>query len=129
MSFSADFLMATGALHCGIGLLIPRRRATTIRTLSEMTVDVPDDVDRYQRLSNFWFHVMGILCISHGYLLKQYLKDTGKKFAPKWLGWFLLGFGAVGTTLMPKTPFWGIAGQGVYILWNQKKTTKVYKKE
>jgi len=115
---SGNLLMATGAIHCTVGLLI--LRDPLVRTLMEGTLEVTDMNDRYQRECAFWFQFGGIAMGLLGGLLRHYCVET-KTLPPKWFGWSLTTVSGLGVLIMPVSGFWLVLGQGIYIIWSNEK--------
>jgi hypothetical protein len=130
MSFhglSGNLLMATGAIHSAVGLLIPELRAPLVRILIERTTQVADINDTYQRECSFWFQFGGLSLGLLGGLLRQYCAET-QKLPPKWFGWSLIYVAGCGVAVMPSSGFWLVLGQGIYIIWSNKKKKTEMKK-
>ena len=102
-SFTAgDALMVVGVLHTAVGFAEYRR------TLREMARDgMVGTVDGdHERGEAFWFLVCGASMVLTGRLARWAQLQTGT--LPASAGSMLLGIGAAGATLMPRSGFWAV---------------------
>jgi hypothetical protein len=63
----------------------------------------------------FWFLVVGIACFFLGHTLHYYIKRTAQP-APKFLGYYMLGLGIIGTVFAPVSGFFLFIIQGLIIV-------------
>ena len=123
MSFhglAGNLLIGTGAIHSAVGLMIPELQAPLVRILLERTTQVVDINDTYQRECSFWFQFGGLTMGLMGGLLRQYCLETQKP-PPEWFGWSLISVAGFGVVVMPLSGFWLVLGQGIYMIWSNKK--------
>jgi hypothetical protein len=99
---AGDALMVVGVLHTAIGLAKYRR------TLREMARDgmVGTVNGDHERDEAFWFLVCGTSMVLTGRLARWAQLRT--RTLPASVGSMLLGFGAAGATLMPRSGFWSL---------------------
>ena len=127
LTISGNLFMATGVLHCAVGLLIEEIRTPLLRIVREGTVEVTSSLsDQYERECAFWFEFGGIMMMAQGYLLRQYCLET-QKLPPQWFGGFLTFVSGLGVMVMPKSGFWLALGQGLYILWSGRSDNRTKK--
>ena len=117
---TANLLIGTGIIHCGLGLAVPELRNPLFRSIRDISVAVPDVNERYARECCFWFQFAGVMMIVQGCYIGSSSRES--KEPPKWFGWALSAIGIAGAILMPTSGFWLILAQGIRILWIQEKT-------
>jgi hypothetical protein len=99
---AGDALAAIGVLHTVVGLAKYRR---TLREMARGGVVGAVNGD-HKRGEAFWFLMCGASMVLTGRLARWMQRQTGT--LPASTGSMLLGIGAVGVTLMPRSGFWAI---------------------
>jgi hypothetical protein len=99
---AGDALAAVGVFHTVAGLAKYRQ------VLREMAQDRLVDVVKgdHERGEALWFLMSGASVFLTGRLARWTELRTGT--LPASTGWMLLGIGAVGSTLLPRSGFWSI---------------------
>ncbi|HEX6711389.1 MAG TPA: DUF6463 family protein [Rubrobacter sp.] len=107
---AGDALTAVGVLHTVVGLAKYRR------TLREMARGgVVDAVNGdHERGEAFWFLMFGASVVLTGRLSRWTQLQTGT--LPASTSSMLLGIGAAGATLMPRSGFWGLVVPAILAL-------------
>lgn len=109
--YSGTFLVATGILHTLVaGMIYGNTYVDLIREGLFDTIK-RDPV----RGSALWFFVCGFLLICWGATLQRAIREQNSP-APKWLGYALLTFAAIGCVIVPVSGFWLFLPQGAIIL-------------
>jgi hypothetical protein len=76
-----------------------------------------DAIDPWMdRNAAFWFTYQALPLLLVGVLCLRLLRDTGRPL-PRSIGWWLLGFGALGTFFMPASGFILLALSGMLALF------------
>jgi hypothetical protein len=71
----------------------------------------------------FWFLVLGPVLLMFGPLLQRYIRETGAPL-PRWFGWWLLVFSAVGCALFPVSGFWLFVPQAIIVIAAGQRTKR-----
>lgn len=116
-------LCCTGALHCGVGILIPELRKPLIQTLTTLTVEHPNLTERYARECTVWFQISGLLMVLCGYMLAK-----SSLLHDHVVGWSLVIMGGGLATIMPVSGAWLILALGGCILFAQDDQQQKIKK-
>jgi hypothetical protein len=73
-----------------------------------------------ERSFAFWFLIVGIACFFLGHMLHHYIKKTAQP-APKFLGYYMLALGIIGTVFVPVSGFFLFIIQGFIIVIAEKE--------
>jgi hypothetical protein len=121
--YSGIFLLATGALHTIVALLVGADEFTgMIRDGFINSVN-----NNAARGLAFWFFVVGIVAVFFGHVLHYYIKKEQKP-APLFLGYYLLALSVAGCLIIPLSGFWLFIPQAFVIIFaNRKKIILVQK--
>ena len=124
---SGSFMIATGLLHCSVGVLIPKIRDPLFRTIIDFGRVDPSNgsiEERYARGCAFWFEFAGILMIVQGCLMRNFLYHTYPKLKelPEWYGWALITKASIGAFMIPKSGFWIVLAQGIRIVYRNRRS-------
>eukprot|EP00934_Nitzschia_sp_Nitz4_P006313 Nitzschia sp. Nitz4//scaffold185_size43419//16401//16805//NITZ4_007300-RA/size43419-processed-gene-0.74-mRNA-1//1//CDS//3329539706//6303//frame0 len=125
---SGSMLFGTGVIHSLLALAIPEIREPTLQVVRDRSTFAPNINDRYAKEFAFWFDFAGIMMMTQGYLLINYLRETGRSEAPLWYGQVNLVISAVSLYVMPESGFWFLLFQSIYVLWKNLKKNSSPKK-
>ena len=126
MSLTANFLIAAGVGHCGVGLLDPHLRDPFLRALAEGSIlSSSDKNEQYARECAFWFQFGGAMVILSGVQALMYSRRFPKhEEQPSWYGWSWIGLGLGGLGLARNPGFLLSIAQGARIVWiNQSQAS------
>lgn len=108
-------LVATGVLHLLVGLVSYAGPLGAIVRDGLFNAVVPNPAaPAFDRDAAFWFMFFGVMLLLLGGLVHWAQARTGT--LPAFLGWSLLGIGAVGVILMPASGFWLVFPQAVVVI-------------
>ena len=114
--FSGIFLILTGALHTGIGVLL---LGGPLRAIADEGFLNALQTGEWEQLTAFWFIMFGFLLVLLGALMHWVLR-TLRTELPPFLGWGLLAICAVGVILLPVSGFWICIPQAWLIMRRSK---------
>ena len=108
--YSGWLLVATGLIHCLIGLLAGGDVLAQMHNQGWWDSAQPTNGD-FAPFAMLWFQCCGFFWIVLGLLMQHCLRVTGLPL-PAWLGWSLLGSGALIAFLLPASGAWLLLPQG-----------------
>lgn len=109
-NISGFLLIATGVLHCAVGLVLGWA------LLGEIVADglIGAIADDPSRNAIFWFMFGGVMMIMLGALMHEV--ETEREALPHWLGWSLIALGLGGGLCIPASGFWLVIPQGLWLM-------------
>jgi H+/Cl- antiporter ClcA len=113
--YSGILLIITSILHTLVALI------TSGNAFADMLRDgVFNSVESdLTRSLSFWFLIVGVVCFIFGHTLHYYIKKMEQP-APKFLGWYMLALGIVGSVFAPVSGFFLFILQGIIIVVAKK---------
>lgn len=112
---SGALLIATGVLHCAVGLVMGWE--PTVAIVADGVVAAVGD-DDMARNAIFWFQFGGVMMVLLGALMREVERRSLP--LPQWLGWSLVGLGLGGGLCMPASGFWLVVPQGLWLLHRRR---------